>query len=212
MKYIYFLVMFVFVPVISSGDQSLEVANSYELLQQEKDYLLYDDPEKLVLSLAEVALNSPFEMDEITSYFDLFLMSKFILGKDVTIAQQNEFIDVFMKFQMLKLAPRIKDFAGNSVTIKNVRIFPEKKITIVSIKLEGSSSFTDFDFVTKRDKGGFVKAIDVRLDGISIVTTWKASVRDLIKQDGFEGMLNIYKQKLIEREDREHQKNELANK
>ena len=134
-------------------------------------------------------------------HFDFTSMSKWVLGKNwkkASDVQRNEFINQFQTLLVRTYARALLEYSGQEV--KYLPVEDKGRPNLAVVKTELTSADTQPFPVAYRmhQQNEIWKIVDVAVDGVSLVSTYKGSFASQIKKDGLDALL----QKISERNDK----------
>ena len=199
-KFLYFLLFSFFSLSIGFVQASTEKPASLALQAGTPPVFL--DPEELVSDLIKKA--SDFEnlsaQDDLLilleNYFDFLAMARFVLGrtvKQINEAQLREFITLFTENQVLSLLPHIKDI--DSIELLRKSTNKNKTLLIFNYIRKGSHQAIEIGIYVRK-VNGVLKIYDMQIEGVRLLLTWRSEFRSLIRNKGFEGMMNYLRDRL----------------
>lgn len=139
--------------------------------------------------------------------FDFISMSKWVLGKNwgsVSDEQQDRFVKEFRKMLVRTYAKTLLEFSEDSVDYLPVKNKPHSNLRLVKTVINRQSLENvpiDYRLYKKDDNW---KVVDVVINSVSLVSTYRGSFESEIKRNGFDDLIN----KLIDKNTR---LNNLAN-
>lgn len=124
--------------------------------------------------------------------FDFVSMSKWVLGKhwkSASPAQQARFIEQFKGLLVRTYARALLEYSGQRIKYLGVEQKPDSKLAVVKTELTsaGAQSFPVAYRMYRKDQAW--KVVDVAVDGVSLVSTYRGSFAAQIKDNGFDGLL-----------------------
>ena len=125
--------------------------------------------------------------------FDFISMSKWVLGKHWKSAnetQRSEFIAQFKALLVRTYARALLEYSGQSIKYHPVEQNPQSNLAVVKTELTSSSSTQLPILYRMHQKNEEWKVVDVAVDGVSLVTTYRGSFATQIKKNGFDSLLN----------------------
>lgn len=125
-------------------------------------------------------------------HFDFVSMSKWVLGKnwkDASESQRNEFVEQFKTLLVRTYARALLEYSGQAI-----KYFPAEdggKPNLAVVKTELTSSGAQPFPVAYRmyQKDQQWKVVDVTVDGVSLVSTYRGSFATQIKKSGFDSLI-----------------------
>lgn len=124
--------------------------------------------------------------------FDFVSMAKWILGrnwKSASPEQQAGFIEQFKTLLVRTYARALLEYSGQRIKYLAVEQKPDSKLAVVKTELTsaGAQSFPVAYRMYRKDQTW--KVVDVAVDGVSLVSTYRGSFAAQIKDNGFDGFL-----------------------
>lgn len=131
-------------------------------------------------------------------HFDFTSMSKWVLGRNwrqATETQQEQFVNEFRTLLVRTYAKALLEYSDEKIIYLPVESNPDSNIVVVKteIRQPGANS-VPIDY-SMHVSGGEWKVIDVAVDGISLIATYRGSFASEIRKNGIESLIN----KLTER-------------
>ena len=125
--------------------------------------------------------------------FDFVSMSKWVLGKhwkQASEEQRSEFIIQFKELLVRTYARALLEYSGQEIKYFPVEQNPESNLAVVKTELTSKSSAQLPILYRMHQKNEEWKVVDVSVDGVSLVTTYRGSFATQIKKNGFDSLLN----------------------
>ncbi len=125
--------------------------------------------------------------------FDFISMSKWVLGKhwkQASEAQRSEFITQFKALLVRTYARALLEYSGQEIKYFPVEQNPKSNIAVVKTELTSASNTHLPILYRMHQKNEEWKVVDVSVDGVSLVTTYRGSFATQIKKNGFDSLLN----------------------
>ena len=124
--------------------------------------------------------------------FDFVSMAKWVLGKNWKRAspeQQAGFIEQFKALLVRTYARALLEYSGQQIRYLAVEQKPDSKLAVVKTELTsaGAQAFPVAYRMYRKDQTW--KVVDVAVDGVSLVSTYRGSFAARIKDSGFDGLL-----------------------
>ncbi|MEE9551674.1 MAG: ABC transporter substrate-binding protein [Gammaproteobacteria bacterium] len=134
-------------------------------------------------------------------HFDFVRMSKWVLGRNWRSAsemQQTQFVDEFRTLLVRTYARALLEYSEEEIVYLPAQNNPNSNIVVVRTKIQqpGSNS-VPIDYSMHMSDGEW-KAIDISIDGISLVATYRGSFASEIRKNGLDSLIK----KLSERNNR----------
>lgn len=139
-------------------------------------------------------------IDELVApHFDFPIMSRWILGKiwaKTPVDKQQAFIEQFKTLLVRTYGKALMEYSGQSISFLPLESNPNSNLVIVKTEVtsEGSSSNITMNY-RMHTSGGKWKVIDISIDGVSLVGTYRGSFGSEIRKNGIDSLI----QKLTER-------------
>ena len=139
-------------------------------------------------------------IDELVApHFDFFGMSRWILGKahwrSASKSEQEEFVIQFRTLLINTYAKLLFRYANEEVEYLAAENKPNAKLVVVKTKISRpGEQAIPVDYRMHATKGEW-KVVDVVVDGVSLVSTYRGSFRSEISNNGFASLIS----KLAER-------------
>jgi phospholipid transport system substrate-binding protein len=161
-------------------DQIIEVLRNKELSQE------------AILDRVEVLVRSKFDFDA---------MSQRTLGinwKNATPKQRKRFVELFSQLLEDTYRGRIKNYT-----------YQDERVEYVGEEVKGSRGQVDTLVISNKEipvsyrvrlKGNEWLVYDVIVEEVSLVSNYRSSYNEIIRQEGFDGLLKRLEQKIIELE------------
>ena len=130
--------------------------------------------------------------DLIIPRFDFISMSKWVLGKhwkQATEAQRYEFINQFKELLVRTYARALLEYSGQEIKYFPVEQNPKSNLAVVRTELTSLSNAQLPILYRMHQKNEEWKVVDVSVDGVSLVTTYRGSFATQIKKNGFDSLL-----------------------
>ena len=126
-------------------------------------------------------------------HYDFTSMSRWVLGKNWKTANEGQRSEFILQFQTLLVrtyARALLEYSGQEIKYFPVEINPKNKLALVKTEMtsDGAQPFpVAYRMHQKNDQW---KVIDVSVDGVSLVSTYKGSFTTQIKKNGFDSLLS----------------------
>ena len=125
--------------------------------------------------------------------FDFISMSKWVLGKHWKTASETQRLEFIAQFKALLVrtyARALLEYSGQNIKYYPVEQNPQSNLAVVKTELTSSSSAQLPILYRMHQKNEEWKVVDVAVDGVSLVTTYRGSFATQIKKNGFDSLLN----------------------
>jgi phospholipid transport system substrate-binding protein len=125
-------------------------------------------------------------------HFDFVSMSKWVLGKNwksASESQRTEFIGQFKTLLVRTYARALLEYSGQEVKYFPVEQKPESNLAVVKTELTSTGS-QPFPVAYRMHQANEEwKVVDVAVDGVSLVSTYRGSFAAQIKKEGFDSLI-----------------------
>ena len=125
--------------------------------------------------------------------FDFISMSKWVLGKHWKTASETQRLEFIAQFKALLVrtyARALLEYSGQSIKYYPAEQNPQSNLAVVKTELTSSSNAHLPILYRMHQKNEEWKVVDVAVDGVSLVTTYRGSFATQIKKNGFDSLLN----------------------
>lgn len=125
-------------------------------------------------------------------HFDFERMSSWVLGKywrTATPAQREQFTQQFRTLLVRTYAKSLLEYTNNKITYMPMRATPQQTEVKVRTEVEQPGGFPipiDYDLYLK---GNDWKVYDVTIDGVSLVTNYRTTFANQVRQDGLDKLV-----------------------
>jgi len=132
-------------------------------------------------------------------HFDFLSMSKWVLGKtswrSASEGQREQFVNEFRILLVRTYAKALLEYSDEEIVYKPVETNPESNIVTVETQVKQSGgNLIPIDY-RMHTSGGEWKVVDIVVDGISLVATYRGSFAAEIRKNGIDSLIT----KLTER-------------
>ena len=188
MKLFCFLVAAFFIPVAQAQDLAPDVLvrtiteEVSAILKQDKDIQAGDT--KKVASLIET---------KVVPHFNFTRMTRIAMARNWRSAspeQQKELASEFKTLLVRTYSTAISNYRDQKIDYKPLRAKPEDtEVTVKSeVKQSGSSQPVAIDYEMEKTPSGW-KVYDVKVGGVSLVTTYRDTFASEVKDNGVDGLI-----------------------
>lgn len=126
-------------------------------------------------------------------HFDFVSMSKWVLGKtnwrSANSSQQDQFVSEFRTLLVRTYAKALLEYSEQEISYFPVENDPNSNIVKVKTEIQQPGSKSVPINYTMHVSGGEWKVIDVVVDGISLVATYRGSFASEIRQNGLDALI-----------------------
>jgi len=153
--------------------------------------------------LRDPALDNQQKFDRLVALLDgpidLQIIARLILGRhwrSASEAQQAEYLALFRAFALDNLASRLHVYDGQDFEIVGAQVVNERDAVVATRVTGGGRPPLKVDWrVRERDDGDLV-AIDVIVEGISLIVTQRSEFSAVIERRGMDGLLAELRQRV----------------
>ena len=162
-----------------------------ERLAQEKQNL-DAHPERLYELIQEL----------VVPHFDFPIMSRWVLGKSwntIEAGSQEQFIVQFRTLLVRTYAKALMEYSDEKVEFLPMESDPNSNLVVIKTQVSGKGSANPTPINYRMHvSGGEWKVIDISVDGVSLIGTYRGSFAAEIRKSGIDSLI----QKLTERNER----------
>ncbi|MBW2242235.1 MAG: ABC transporter substrate-binding protein [Deltaproteobacteria bacterium] len=129
--------------------------------------------------------------------FDFETMSKLVLRrswKKFSAQQRVDFVDAFTDHLATSYGTRVERYNEQDVQITGDRSEPRGDVTVLTTILGGGASDISMDY-RLRAKEGIWRVIDVKIEGISLISSFRSQFKEVLSQNGPDEVLRRLKEK-----------------
>ena len=129
----------------------------------------------------------------IIPHFDFTSMSKWVLGQNwrkATPAQQESFTVQFRTLLVRTYAKALLEYSNNEITYYPVQSNPDSNLVVVKTDVAQTGSSKIPINYTMHVKDGEWKVVDVAINGISLVSTYRGSFATEIRTNGLDSLIS----------------------
>jgi phospholipid transport system substrate-binding protein len=142
---------------------------------------------------------SKFErlVDLLEGPIDLDLVARLILGRhwrSASEAQRQEYLELFRGYALNFLASKLHLYRGQSYEVLDAQVINERDALVATRILGNAGPPLKVDW-RLREQDGTLMAIDVIVEGVSLIVTQRSEFGSVIERDGFEGLLAELRQR-----------------
>lgn len=125
--------------------------------------------------------------------FDFISMSKWVLGKQWKIASETQRLEFIAQFKALLVrtyARALLEYSGQSIKYYPSEQNLQSNLAVVKTELTSLNNAQLPILYRMHQKNEEWKVVDIAVDGVSLVTTYRGSFATQIKKNGFDSLLN----------------------
>jgi len=129
----------------------------------------------------------------IIPHFDFTNMSRWVLGQNwrqATAAQQESFTTQFRTLLVRTYAKALLEYSDNEITYYPVQSNPDSKLVVVKTDVAQTGASKIPINYSMHIKDGEWKVVDVAINGISLVSTYRGSFATEIRTNGLDSLIN----------------------
>lgn len=118
--------------------------------------------------------------------FDMNTIARFSIGtswKDMTPAQQQEYLKLFNRMIVKVYSKRFSDYKGQKFDVRSSRPENDKDFIVTSFIVPGDGPQVQVDWRV-RNKGGAYKVVDIIVEGVSMSMTQRSDFASVIQRGG----------------------------
>lgn len=138
----------------------------------------------------------------IVPHFDFSSMSKWVLGKNwrnATPEQRQQFIEQFKNLLVRTYAKTLLEYSDEKITYLPLESNANSNLVVVKTEIQQPSGAGTLPIHYRMHiSGGEWKVVDVAVDGVSLVSTYRGSFGSEIRKNGLDALIA----KLAERNDK----------
>jgi phospholipid transport system substrate-binding protein len=181
------------------GGRSVQAAVSAEAAQQ----LIESVGVEVLAVLRDPALDNQQKFTRLVALLDgpidLEIIARLILGRhwrSASEAQQAEYLQLFRAFALDNLASRLHVYDGQDFEIVGAQAVNDRDAVVATRVTGGGRPPLKVDWrVRERDDGDLV-AIDVIVEGVSLIVTQRSEFSAVIERRGMDGLLAELRQRV----------------
>jgi phospholipid transport system substrate-binding protein len=130
---------------------------------------------------------------------DLELIARLILGRhwrSASEAQRAEYLQLFRAFALDNLASRLHVYDGQDFEIVGAQAVDERDAVVATRVTGGSRPPLKVDWRVRERDDGHLVAIDVIVEGVSLIVTQRSEFSAVIERRGMDGLLAELRQRV----------------
>jgi phospholipid transport system substrate-binding protein len=123
---------------------------------------------------------------------DLEIIARLILGRHwrtASEAQRAEYLELFRAFALDNLASRLHVYDGQDFEIVGAQAVNERDAVVATRVTGGGRPPLKVDWRVRERDGGDLVAIDVIVEGVSLIVTQRSEFSAVIERSGMDGLL-----------------------
>ena len=138
----------------------------------------------------------------IVPHFDFSSMSKWVLGKNwkqATADQRQQFVEQFKNLLVRTYAKTLLEYSDEKINYLPLEDNPRSNLAVVKTEIQQPSGAGTLPIHYRMHiSGGEWKVVDVAVDGVSLISTYRGSFGSEIRKNGLDALIA----KLQERNDK----------
>jgi phospholipid transport system substrate-binding protein len=157
--------------------------------------------EQVLAALSDDALSSAERRAKIEKIaygnFDFATMSKLVLRRDwkkFSEAQRSEFVDEFKLHLAESYGSRLERYDQQEIEIAGERAEARGDVTVHTVIVGGQFDGAQVDYRMRKQAEGWL-AIDVVIEGVSLVSNFHSQFAEIVGREGPEGLLKQLRDK-----------------
>jgi phospholipid transport system substrate-binding protein len=130
---------------------------------------------------------------------DLELIARLILGRhwrSANEAQRTEYLQLFRAFALDNLASRLHVYDGQDFEIVGAQAVDERDAVVATRVTGGGRPPLKVDWRVRERDDGHLVAIDVIVEGVSLIVTQRSEFSAVIERRGMDGLLAELRQRV----------------
>ncbi len=182
-------------PLTAAPAQAMETAEARAVIDETVSDVL--------AALREPGLGTPERKTRIEAIarerFDFETMSKLVLRrswKKFSAEQRTEFVDAFTDHLAASYGSRIERYDQEGVEVTGERSEPRGDVTVLTRIRGGDAHDISIDY-RLRDREGIWLVIDVKIEGISLISSFRSQFKEVLSQNGPEEVIRRLQQKTV---------------
>lgn len=137
-----------------------------------------------------VVLNGPIDLD---------LAARLILGRNWKIAnddQREQYLELFRAYALANLASKLNLYRGQKFEVVGAQTVGKKDALVTSRILNDGQPPLQVDWRLRERDDGRLIAIDLIVEGVSLIVTLRSEFGSVIERQGFDGLLAELRQRI----------------
>ena len=138
--------------------------------------------------------------DIVVPHFDFPIMSRLVLGKttwrDATDLQKDEFTREFTMLLVKTYGKALQQYTDETISVLSTNTNPSSNLVEVKTEITGTGSGAATPISYRMHISGEEwKVLDLVVDGISLVNSYRGEYSSIVRKDGLDGLISRMKQK-----------------
>lgn len=184
--------------LISSAAMAAEIEAPMDMLQRTSDEVIQVLKEKRAAIDADPNLVYQIVNEYIVPQLDDVTLAKLALGKNWRKAnneQKIEFVDEFRSLLIRTYGKSLQEFSDQKIKFFPVKMKADAtKVTVKSEVLQSGGPSIPMDYRLRLKKDAW-KVYDIKIDGVSLVTSYKGTFTQEVRKSGIKGLLKMLRDK-----------------
>ena len=180
--------------LISSSVMAAEIEAPLDMLKRTSDEVIMVLKEKREAIDADPNLIYQIVNEYIVPHLDDVTLAKLALGKNWRKAsneQKIEFVDQFRSLLIRTYGKSLQEFSDQKINFFPVKMkADDTKVTVKSEVLQSGGPSIPMDY-RLRLKNDAWKVYDIKIDGVSLVTSYKGTFTQEVRKGGIKGLLKM---------------------
>ena len=129
--------------------------------------------------------------------FDFGRISKLVLArnwKKLDAAQRDAFVVEFRRHLSLTYGRRLSGFTEETVQVGDILLHSNQDVTVKTKIVGGKADGVTMDY-RMRDRDGSWYAIDVVIEGVSMIANFRSQVQEIVSSRGADGLIEALRKK-----------------
>jgi len=195
-----FIVMALFICALAAANVQAATKGAEEVVSD----AVKQTTQKLVAEKARLDAHPEHIYDliqsEIVPYFDFPIIARLVLGKatwaQATESQKEEFMKEFRTLMVRTYAKALQEYSDEEVTILPVNMNPGDNMVEVKTEVssKGNAKKTPI-YYRMHISGDEWKVLDLVVDGISLVNSYRGEYDSIVRKDGIENLIARMREK-----------------
>lgn len=131
---------------------------------------------------------------------DLDLVGRLILSRHWRAAserEQEEYLELFREYALANVSSKLHFYDGQDFEITEAKPLNEHDVMVTTRITGPEGGPLNLDW-RLRDRDGQLKAIDVIVEGVSLIVSQRAEFGSVIERDGMDGLLSVLRKRIEE--------------
>ena len=132
---------------------------------------------------------------------DLALVGRLILGRYWRTAadnQRQQYLQLFREYALANLASKLHLYQGQSFEVTGAKVVSDKDALVTSRILSDGEPPLQVDWRLRQQNDGRLVAIDLIVEGVSLIVTLRSEFASVIERLGFDGLLAELRQRIVQ--------------